>query len=74
MEYGCYTVSKSDSGWTVCACGRAVLDCKQKRKALTAAMRAKQLMLGKAAVMDAPSPSAAAPGGCDACTGVQAER
>ena len=45
MEYGCYTISKSDTGWTICASGSAVLDCKQKRTALTAAIRAKQLML-----------------------------
>ena len=31
MEYGCYTISKSDTGWTICASGSAVLDCKQKK-------------------------------------------
>jgi hypothetical protein len=36
MEYGCYTISKSDTGWTICASGSAVLDCKQKKTALTA--------------------------------------
>jgi hypothetical protein len=45
MEYGYYTISKSDTGWTICASGSAVLDCKQRKTALTAAIRAKQLML-----------------------------
>jgi hypothetical protein len=55
MEYGCYTISKSDTGWTICASGSAVLDCKQKRTALTAAIRAKQLMLLDRAAMDRPN-------------------
>ena len=55
MEYGCYTISKSDTGWTICASGSAVLDCKQKRTALTAAIRAKQLMVLDRAAMDRPN-------------------
>ena len=74
MEYVCYTISKSENGWTICACGRAVLVCKQKRTALTAAMCAKKLMLVGAIATNGANAIDAAPGGCDACRGVQAAR
>jgi hypothetical protein len=55
MGCECYTISKSDAGWIIRVWGTAVLDCKRKRSAVAATLRAKQLMVIDGATPDGPN-------------------